>query len=241
MAKAAAKTPAPKKATAKSAPAKTKAETAADLAHGTEEEEVTEEEVTEETEEQEAAEREAPAMEAAAEPTDFDQLLDLSRAIDPKFGSEMAKEGTQHFLVRMLTALTDSTAEQFDSLPLTAQTWYENAVEEGNNKQDITPPDGYIAPSAAAPAAKKAAGKKKAATAKTPKEPKAPKAPKVPKVREASKTYPIRLLVCKNPSITLEALVAALPSAGKTTISTVRSDALATLKAAAESGWSAPA
>ncbi len=229
-----------KAAAAKKAAAKTpaaKAEAAADAAHGTDT--AVEETATEETATEETTEREAPAMEAAPTPTDFDNLVDLARAIDPKFGSESAKEGTQHFLIRLLTALADSTTEQFDTLDLSAQTWYENAVAEGNDKKDITPPTGYASPaSAPKQAAEKKAAAKKTATAKAPRE---PKAPKEKKVREASKTYPIRMLVCKDPSITLEALQAALPTTGKTTLSTLRSDTLAALKAAQECGWSAPA
>jgi len=182
--------------------------------------------------------REAAPMQAASEPTDFDHLLDLARAIDPKFGNESAKEGTQHFLIRLLTVLADSSSEQFESLPVSAQTWYENGVEAGNDKQDIAPPDGYAAPSAKPATEKKAAGEKKKAAAKTPRE---PKAPKEKKVREASKTMPVRLAVVTNPSITLEELAKLLPAIGKSTLSTTRSDTLATLAAVKEAGWTAPA
>ncbi len=207
-----------------------------------------EETATEET--TEAAEeptREAPAMEASGEPTDFDHLLDLSRAIDPKFGSETAKEGTQHFLIRMLTALAESTTEQFDTLPITAQTWYENACAEGNAKKDITPPDGYASPAAivaekksAAKAEKKAAAPKKEAGAKKERTPREPKAPKEKKVREASKTFPIRLAVAADPTISLAALTEQLPSTGKTTLSTLRADTVAALRAAIQCGWTPP-
>lgn len=245
MPKAPAKTPAAKKAAV-----------AADKAHGTETpaavetaaEEPVVEEATEETatevEEATETEQETSATEATGEPTDFDHIIDLARAVDKKFGSETPKEGTQHFMLRILTALTDSETEQFETLPPTAQEWYENSVAFANDKKDVVPPTGYEPPAKAA-----AAPAKKAATGKTPKEPKAPKEkkvrepkpPKEKKVRKASKTYPIRLMVCKNPSITLEQLAAALPNTGKTTLSTLRSDTLAALKAAAECGWSAPA
>jgi len=234
--------PAPaKKAASKVAPAKAAAE--ADAALDTKPEAVEETEATEEAEaatEEETPAREAPAMEAQGEPTDFDQILDLCRVIDKTFGSEMAKEGQQHFLMRMLSALNNSTTEQFDSLPVSAQTWYENSVEQANKEEQLTPPDGYIP--AAKPAAKKAAAKKEAApkTPKAPKEPKAPKAPKEKKPREASKTMPVRLAVCADPSISLEALMKQLPSIGKSTLSTTRSDTLATLEAARNAGWTPP-
>lgn len=186
-----------------------------------------------------APEREAPAMEAAADPTDFDQLLDLSRAIDPKFGSETSKEGQNHFFQRILTAVGACSTEQFDSLPVTAQTWYENSVAEANAKRDITAPAGYTKPEAAA----KTAAVKKTAVAKEKKAatPKTPKVKKEKAPRTASKTMPVRLAVTKNPAITLAELEALLPDIGRSTLSTTRSDTLATLEAAKNSGWRMPA
>jgi len=183
--------------------------------------------------------REAAPMQAAAEPTDFDQLLDLARSLAPDFGSDGAKEGTQHFLGRILTALADSTTEQFETLPVSAQTWYENGCAEGNAGKPISEPAGYMKPAAVAKeatAGKKAAEKKAAA----PKKERKAAAPKEKKPREASKTMPVRMAVCSNPAITLEQLVALLPAIGKSTLSTTRSDTLATLEAARNSGWTAP-
>ena len=192
----------------------------------------------------ETVQREAPLMQAADEPTDFDNLVDCARVVDKTFGSEMPKEGTNNFMLRLLTAISNTTTEQFDSLSLSAQTWYENGCQEGNDKKDITPPAGYISPAAKPAAAKKAAGEKKAAGAKkaaAPKEPKAPKAPKEKKVREASKTMPVRLAMCADPSLTVEQLVVLLPKIGRSTLATTRADVLATLNAARNSGWTAPA
>jgi len=232
-------------ATKKAAPAKQKAAPAKQKAAAVTELEVVETEAEAEpetvTEPEADAEptREAPAMEAAGEPTDFDHLLDLARVVNKNFGSEMPQEGTQNFLLRLLTAVADTSMEQFESLPETAQTWYENAVAQGTAKEELTPPDGYIKPAAAAKAtAKKTAAKEKAA-AKV-KTPKAPKAPKEKAPRTASKTMPVRLAVCANPKITLDELIAALPTIGKSTLSTTRSDTLATLEAAQKSGWAMP-
>ena len=238
MAKAATKTSAPKKKAAdRKAAIKEAAKADAVLdakseASAEAEETATEEEPT----------REAPAMDAAAEPTDFDNLVDLARAVVPEFGSEMAKEGTQHFLLRLLTAIGKSESEQFDTLSLTAQTWYENGCQEGNDKKDITPPDGYTSP-VKVPAEKKAAGKKTAGE-KAPKAPKEPKPPRVkkektPKVRE-NKTMPVREKLCSDPTMSLEQLMSLFPTVGKSTLSTARSDVAATLKAALAVGWTPP-
>ena len=145
----------------------------------------------------ETVQREAPPMQAADEPTDFDNLVDCARVVDKTFGSEMPKEGTNNFMLRLLTAIS-----------------------------------------------KKAAGEKKAAAVKkekAAKEPKDPKAPKEKKVREASKTMPVRLAMCADPSLTVEQLVVLLPKIGRSTLATTRADVLATLNAARNSGWTAPA
>ena len=188
----------------------------------------------------ETVQREAPLMQAADEPTDFDNLVDCARVVDKTFGSEMPKEGTNNFMLRLLTAISNTTTEQFDSLSLSAQTWYENGCQEGNDKKDITPPTGYVKPEVAAKATvtKKAAGEKKAAVVK---KEKAAKAPKEKKVREASKTMPVRLAMCADPSLTVEQLVVLLPKIGRSTLATTRADVLATLNAARNSGWTAPA
>ena len=191
----------------------------------------------------ETVQRASPPMQAADEPTDFDNLVDCARVVDKTFGSEMPKEGTNNFMIRLLTAISNTTTEQFDSLPLSAQTWYENGCQEGNDKKDITPPTGYVKPEVAAKATvtKKAAGEKKAAVVKKEKAAKEPKAPKEKKVREASKTMPVRLAMCADPSLTVEQLVVLLPKIGRSTLATTRADVLATLNAARNSGWTAPA
>ena len=231
------------KAPAKKSAAKKAVPPAADAALSTKPKAVTEpappaDETTDET-----VQREAPLMQAADEPTDFDNLVDCARVVDKTFGSEMPKEGTNNFLLRLLTAISNTTTEQFDSLPLSAQTWYENGCQEGNDKKDITPPTGYVKPEVAAKATvtKKAAGEKKAAVVKKEKAAKEPKAPKEKKVREASKTMPVRLAMCADPSLTVEQLVALLPKISRSTLATTRADVLATLKAARNSGWTAPA
>ena len=181
--------------------------------------------------------------ETVDELTDFDNLVDCARVVDKTFGSEMPKEGTNNFMLRLLTAISNTTTEQFDSLSLSAQTWYENGCQEGNDKKDITPPAGYVKPEVAAKATvtKKAAGEKKAAVVKKEKAAKEPKAPKEKKVREASTTMPVRLAMCADPSLTVEQLVALLPKIGRSTLATTRADVLATLNATRNSGWTAPA
>ena len=146
----------------------------------------------------ETVQREAPLMQAADEPTDFDNLVDCARVVDKTFGSEMPKEGTNNFMLRLLTAISNTTTEQFDSLSLSAQTWYENGCQEGNDKKDITPPTGYVKPEVAAKATvtKKAAGEKKAAVVKKEKAAKAPKAPKEPKAPCVVAT--VRRLIIQN-------------------------------------------
>jgi hypothetical protein len=50
----------------------------------------------------------------------------------------------------------------------------------------------------------------------------------------------MRTTICANPATTLEEMKAKFPNAKAATVSTIRSDVLATLNAAREVGWAAP-
>lgn len=212
---------------------------------------VEEDDAAEETETEPA--EEVVAVVADAEITDFDNLLDLARAVDAKFGSEAPKEGTQHFMERLLTAVSECEQEQWDSLSASAQDWYEAGVVARRARQDVEPPVGYASPAPVAAAVKSGPGRPKkeateAGTVKAPrtakvKTPRATKVkePKAPKVRNASKTMPVRLAVSAKPTITLAELIDLLPDVGRATLSTTRSDTLATLEAMRNTGWKPPA
>jgi len=164
--------------------------------------------------------------------TIWDEMVDALTSADESFKQQSNREEDQVFMVRFMTALGNLDETIFDSLTEEAQNWFNEEVAENLNEgKPINLPNGFISRFVAGGAAKtngaaRAAAPKKAAAQKTAAAP-----------REKGKTWAIRIALAKDSTIKLDALKEMFPHIGSSTVSTIRSDVLATLEAAREVGW----
>ncbi len=168
-----------------------------------------------------------PEPEAAEEDatTLFQELFNAACTVDSKFAPQHPKEDAQKFLARITTAIGEMADAAFDELSGDAQEWYNAAAEALNSKGAVTPPEGYEPP----PPAKAA----KAAPASK-------KGPPAPARKPGSVTTAYRKAVLSNPTADLATIRADLEKLGveirASTLSTIRSDVLATVAVAKEVG-----
>ena len=201
----------------------------------------------------------AAKTETNEEPTFHDHLLDLARSADKSFLVMNAKEKRDVYLKRLLMTCSDATDENYASLPKPVQKWFEKAAAANNAGETIPQLPGLddktVAPAtgkkelplalkaanearAAKKAAVEASGEKPEKTPRVKKE----KAPKEP--RGEGKTQVIRVALAQNPEIKLDELTKIVhdqhPDIALTTISTIRSDGSAMIRALKAAGWKAP-
>lgn len=156
-----------------------------------------------------------------------DELLDAAGTAEGGFKSQDSKEDDKKYFERLLTAVGELDEKVFDSLSESAQAWYNEAVEAMNAGNNAAAPEGFVS---------KKGAKTAPATGKTSTEKKTPAPPKEKPPRSASKTFSIRVSVCKDPKISLADLLKAHPGMNSSTVSTIRSDVLATIEAAQQAG-----
>jgi hypothetical protein len=186
-------------------------------------------------EEAEEEVEEDPEAEAENEEgSDFDNLLDAIRAVDPKFG-QTAKEDDQIFFKRMITAISEfpedpddaDSCPLFDGLPESARGWYNTQGELMNGGKALSAPDGFISKRGAKP-------EKPAKEAKAAKGEKKAKAKREAPKRESKITIRIREVIYEDPTRDLEAVMAELANRGfpdikRSTVSTCRSGCMMTV------------
>jgi hypothetical protein len=227
--------PAKKPALAKAA-AKAPAQQAAPAAEAEVEEEIEEDPEAEEGEVEEAEAENEEAEEGEAENeegSDFDNLLDAIRVVDPKFG-QTAKEDDQIFFKRMITAISEfpedpddaNSCPLFDGLSESAQGWYNTQGELMNGGKALSAPDGFVSKKGVPPAAGRKAGAKAPRKAGAKRE-----APK----RESKITIRIREVIYEDPTRDLDAVMAELAHRGfsdikRSTVSTCRSGCMMTVR-----------
>ena len=161
--------------------------------------------------------------------TAYDEMLDAVRAHNPKFGGQTSREDDQSYMNRFMTALGETSVELFDSLSQGAQTWFNEEVENLNASKAVALPEGFVSKFGVASSGRGQVNNPAGKAGKSPKEPAAP--------REKGATWPMRLALCADPTIDLAKMKTMFPDAKVATVSTIRSDVLATLSAAREMGW----
>lgn len=155
-----------------------------------------------------------------------DELLDACRAAVKDFADQGPKEEDSAYFQRILTTLGEVDEATFDTLSEGAQAWFNTSVELLNASEPVAAPEGFVSKKVARSAPQKTGAKTTAPGNEKP----------APVVRGPSKTMGIRESVCAKPAITLDELLKAHPEANKSTISTIRSDVMATIAAAKKTG-----
>lgn len=171
--------------------------------------------------------------------TVYDELLDVCRSLVDGFKPQGKGENDQQYFARMMSAIStipqpeEGEEDEFEKLPIGVKDWYNESGTLLNAGKPAEAPAGFVSGASAA----------KAANGKAPKEAKvkaekAPPKPKEPRGPATGPTSQIRRIVLRNPTGDLASVKAELDKMGlvitPSTISTIRSDVLATYAIAQE-------
>ena len=79
-------------------------------------------------------------------PSVFDQLMRAAKETDEEFEEQGENEGTQEFLMRLVSVIDGADDSVFDTLTNDAMDWYNDSAKSVNNELELTEPEGYTEP-----------------------------------------------------------------------------------------------
>lgn len=166
-------------------------------------------------------------------PTDtktlYDSLVEAAKTVDAKFKPRGKKESDRDYLHRLVGRVSEAEQPAFDAMPEEAKAWFNGAVDALNDETgqtELAMPDGYQPTAEAVAPATPAA-----------------RAPRKRAENTAGKV--IRTALIEDQSISSKEILERLAAAGfkdvkEATVSSYRTDTLATLAVAAEMGRFTP-